>query len=100
MFPATQIDLSVPSQDRRQHQRFPIAATAKYDLHGIKGQAVAANISSGGVFLKGSHLPVRKSIQVWIDWPVLLDNRCPLRLVIVGTTLRSDDEGTAVKIGR
>jgi hypothetical protein len=35
-----------------------------------------------------------------IDWPALLDQRCPLRLVITGKILRSDQTGTAVGIIR
>jgi hypothetical protein len=56
------------------------------------------DISSGGVFLKTHQiLPVGKRIQVFINWPVLLDQRCPLRLVITGKVLRSDEAGAAVR---
>ena len=87
--------------ERRQHQRFPIAAQAQYTLTGTRGRAVTSDISSGGVFVKTDRiLPLGKQIQLLVDWPALLDQRCPLRLVIVGRILRSDDVGTAIGIIR
>jgi len=87
--------------ERRQHQRFPITAQSQYILAGSKEQATTTDISSGGVFLKTAKiLPVGKQIQVLIDWPALLDQRCPLRLVIIGKVLRSAEGGTAVGIIR
>jgi hypothetical protein len=54
-----------------------------------------------GVFLKTDKvLQVGESIQVLIDWPVALDQRCPLGLLIVGKVLRSNGAGTAVEIMR
>lgn len=87
--------------ERRRHQRFPITARSQYILAGIREQATTLDISSGGVFLKTEKiLPVGKQIEVLIDWPALLDDRCPLRLVIAGKVLRSDQAGTAVGIIR
>ena len=88
-------------RDRRQHQRFPISVRTRYLLDGAQGYATTVNISSGGVLLdtKGI-LPVGGQIQVWIDWPALLDERCPLRLVIAGRILRSTLHGTVVGITR
>ena len=87
--------------ERRQHQRFPITAPSQYILAGNRGQAITTDISSGGVFLKtDASLPVGKQIEVMIEWPALLDQRCPLRLVIFGKILRSNQAGTAVGIIR
>ena len=87
--------------ERRQHQRFPITAQSQYALAGKRAPATTLDISSGGVFFKAEKiLPVGKQIQVFIDWPALLDQRCPLRLVITGRVLRSDQTGTAVGIVR
>ena len=83
--------------ERRQHRRYPIIARSEYILAGNRGQGTTVNISSGGVFLKTDRLlPVGKQIQVFINWPVLLDQRCPLRLVMTGRVLRSDEAGAAV----
>ena len=82
---------------RRQHRRYPISAESQYILEENRGRATTVDISSGGVFLIAeTTLPVGKAIEVWIYWPVLLDHRCPLRLVICGKVLRSDARGTAV----
>jgi len=87
--------------ERRQNKRFPITAQSQYILGGNRAKATTLDISSGGVFLKAEKsLPVGKQIQVLIDWPALLDQRCPLRLVITGRVLRSDSAGTAVGIIR
>ena len=78
--------------ERRQRRRYPIFARSEYILAGNRVQATTLDISSGGVFLKTDQLlPVGKRIQVFINWPVLLDQRCPLRLVITGRVLRSDE---------
>ena len=87
--------------ERRQHQRFPITAQSQYILGGNREPATTVDISSGGVLLKTEKiLPVGKQLQVLIDWPALLDQRCPLRLVITGKVLRSDPTGTAIGIIR
>ena len=85
--------------ERRQSFRYPFTAHAQCILAGNRIQAKIQDIGSGGVFLKTDRmLRPCESIQVLIDWPVLLDQRCPLRLVIFGKVLRSDESGSAVKL--
>jgi hypothetical protein len=44
-----------------------------------------SNIGSGGVFLKAQNpLPVGQQVELFLNWPAMLDGRCPLRLVIQG----------------
>lgn len=89
------------ARERRRHQRFPINVGSRYLLDGTRGHATTVNISSGGVLLATKEiLPVGRAVQVWIDWPALLDDRCPLRLVITGRILRSTHRGTVVAITR
>ena len=91
----------VAQSERRQHQRFPITVQAQCILAGDGAQPTPLDISSGGVFLKTDRiLQLGESIQVLIDWPLPLDRRCPLPLVIVGKVLRSNWAGTAVEIMR
>lgn len=86
---------------RRQYQRFPIVAQAEYSFAGHRAPATTLDIGRGGVLLKtNTVLRVGEQIEVLIDWPVLLDQRCPLRLVIFGKVLRSNQAGTAVRITR
>src|SRR5689334_10245726 len=101
MSPAPNLKFNLAPCERRQTQRFPIAAQTQYIIAGMRGQAVTSDISSGGVFMKTTELlPLGKQIQLFIDWPALLDKRCPLRLVITGKILRSDESGTAIGIIR
>jgi PilZ domain len=79
----------------------PFTAQAECLLDGTQVLASTKDIGSGGVLLKAEKpLRLGESIQVSIDWPVLLDERCPLRLVIFGKVVRSDDSGSAVGILR
>ncbi len=49
------------------------------------------NIGSGGVAFSTDHnMAVGSYIQLSISWPVLLDESCPMRLVVFGRILRSD----------
>lgn len=93
--------LNAVQSERRQNVRYPFTAQAQCILAGIQTEARTRDISSGGVFLKTEAiLRVGESIEVLIDWPVLLDQRCPLRLLILGKVLRSDGSGSAVGIIR
>lgn len=89
---------SLATSERRRHQRYPITLLSEYILAGNRAQARTLNISSGGVLLKTDKiLSVGNEIQVFINWPVLLDQRCPLHCVISGKVLRSDETGTAIR---
>lgn len=89
--------LSFPQYERRRHQRFPISAQTEYITPGHRAQATTLDIGRGGVFLKTDRiLQVGSLIQVLIDWPMLLDQCRPLRLIIFGNVLRSNAAGTAV----
>ena len=101
MSPAPNLKTGVVPYDRRHHQRFPIRSAAQYIVSGVRGQAATVDMSSGGVLLKTEViLPVGKQIQLFIDWPALLDERCPLRLIVFGKVLRSSPSGTAIGILR
>lgn len=92
---------SVSGRERRQHRRYPIAVESEYIVKEERARTTTLDISTGGVLLKtNQRLPEGIPIQVLIDWPVLLDQRCPLRLVIGGIVLRSDARGTVVGIDR
>ena len=93
--------LSFVQHNRRRYHRFPLIAHAEYVLDGHRANATTLDIGSGGVFLKtGRTLGCGQQIVVLIDWPVLLDHRLPLRLVVFGKVLRSNEAGTAVGITR
>jgi PilZ domain-containing protein len=88
-------------RDRRQHYRFPITAQAEYVMAGHRANATTLDIGSGGVLLKtGKILRIGQPIEVLIDWPVLLEERLTIRLVVFGRVIRSNGSGTAVGIIR
>jgi hypothetical protein len=101
MSPTVNLQPSSVPRERRRHQRFPISSAAQVILSGVRGDAVTVDISSGGVLFKSNKLlPLGRRVELLIDWPVALDDRCPLRLMIHGRILRSDLAGTAVEIVR
>lgn len=87
--------------ERRRYHRFPIVAQAEYILAGHRAQATTLDIGRRGVLLKtDTILRVGQPIEVLIDWPALLDQRCPIRLVVCGKVIRRDWARTAVGITR
>jgi hypothetical protein len=50
------------------------------------------------LFKPETPLPVSESIELALEWPVLLDGTCHLQLVLHGYIVRSDPAGTAIQI--
>jgi len=87
--------------ERRQRTRFPIELRVRYATGGrreIAGAGKTVNISSRGVLISSAHeLSPDTSIRVAIEWPVLIDDVCPLALHIHGTVVRSESGLVAVR---
>ena len=91
---------------RRIKRRFRIEQDVRYKM--LYGQRVAetgsgktTNISSGGVcFTTDNMLSIGIPVELSMNWPVLLNQSCPLKLMIYGCVVRSSDEGSAVAIER
>jgi hypothetical protein len=94
------------SPDRRSKCRFPIEHELRYKLLARGGRVVetgtgkSLNISSAGIWFNTPNLLRNVSIELSLDWPVLLHNARPMLLVIYGSVIRSNDEGTAATIER
>jgi hypothetical protein len=96
--------VSARSPEKRLHERYPISLNAQYRLL-RRGRRIAGagpgrviNIASGGVlFQTEDELPLGTSIELLISWPVRLEGICPLKLVMRGRTVRTDDRGVAIK---
>jgi hypothetical protein len=92
--------------ERRARRRFPIGQDVCYKYlsgHGVsdKGVGKVLNVSSSGVrFTTERTLSIGKSVEVTVEWPALIDNRCLMKLVIEGWVVRSDSNSAAVKIER
>ena len=93
-------------RERRTKRRFEIAQDVRYKM--LYGQRIAEtgsgktlNISSGGVWFSTENmLTVGMPIEVSMGWPVLLNDSCPMKLMIYGCVIRSNEKGAAVAIER
>jgi PilZ domain len=92
--------------ERRLHQRYPIALDLRYNLADERqitclGSGRTLNISTGGILFETKDpLPSSGEIDLALDWPRLLDHGCPLKLLVRGRIVRSDERGTAVRMLR
>ena len=93
-------------RERRTKRRFQIDQEVKYKM--LYGQRIAEtgtgktlNISSSGVwFTTESMLTTGMPVEVSMNWPVLLNDSCPMKLMIYGCVVRSNEKGAAVAIER
>jgi hypothetical protein len=105
MYP-TRAKMELINQDRRDDRRYPIALELRYKViargrASLNGGGRTLNMSSGGVLFGGDQdLPAGAFVELSIHWPVLLQNTCPLTLLIVGRVVRCEDRTVAVKTSR
>src|SRR5947199_1869340 len=93
-------------RERRTKRRFEIDQEVKYKM--LYGQRIAEtgvgktmNISSGGVwFTTENMLTSGLPVELSMSWPVLLNDSCPMKLMIYGCVVRSNGKGAAVAIER
>ena len=93
-------------RERRMKLRFRIDQEVKYKM--LYGQRIAetgigrtTNISSGGVWISTeSMLQTGLPVELSMNWPVLLNDSCPMKLMIYGCVVRSNEKGAAVAIER
>jgi len=92
--------------DRRSKWRFAVARELRYKL--LEGDAIVAtgtgqtiDISSNGVAFLGQHvLTPGAFVELSISWPVLLDDSCPMRLVVFGRVVRNVKFASACTIDK
>ena len=73
----------------------------RYSVGGQAGWGELVNISSAGaLFTTERALSVGKRAELWVNWPVLLMEQVPLKLVIRGWIVRVEPGKAAVKTGR
>jgi hypothetical protein len=93
-------------RDRRIKRRFQIEQEVRYKM--LYGQRIAEtgtgktrNISSGGIwFTTDNTLTPGMPVELSMNWPVLLNDSCPMKLMIYGCIIRSSEKGAAVAIER
>jgi hypothetical protein len=77
--------------------RFPMERELRYKLLEqdrivAAGLGTTSNVSSGGVaFQADEELPTGSFIELSISWPALLDDVCPMRLIVFGRVVRGED---------
>ena len=104
--PEDKVLTSSADRERRTKRRFQIEQEVRYKM--LYGQRIAEtgsgrtlNISSGGVwFTTETMLTSGLPIELSMSWPVLLNDSCPMKLMIYGCVVRSNDKGAAVAIER
>jgi hypothetical protein len=93
-------------QERRAKRRFRIEQEVRYRLlygHRIAEMGVGrtVNISSGGVWMTTETvLSPGLPVELSVTWPALLNDVCPMKLMIYGCVVRSNERGAAVAIER
>ena len=94
-------------RERRLKRRFPIEQEVRFKM--LYGQRIAEtgsgktlHISSGGVWFTIEKMltAVGTPIELSMNWPVLLNDSCPMKLMIYGCVIRSSEKGAAVSIER
>ena len=90
--------------DRRHSDRFPIEREVRYRVLSKRsaedaGDGRTVNISSSGVLFTSGHvlLPGRR-LELSINWPAQLNDKCALRLVARGRVVRFEDGRAAMEI--
>lgn len=91
------------TSERRGAARFPIEQEVRYKVYGRNsvetGKGRTLNISSGGVlFTTSQALRAGDRLELSVNWPAQLDNKCPLKLVMTGRIVRVNDEHAAIAI--
>jgi hypothetical protein len=87
--------------DQRSRRRYPIKLEVEYTVNRrrVYGSARTLNISSGGVLFEvNDSLPASGPITLVLNWPILLDKVCPLKLVIDGHIVRNEGNRIAIRI--
>jgi hypothetical protein len=64
-----------------------------------KGEGRTVNVSSCGILFTCQHqLAVGRRVKLCISWPVLLNDKCALKLVVRGRVVRSEEGRVAIEI--
>ena len=92
--------------ERRAKRRFKIQQDVRYKL--LYGRNLAetgtgrtVEVSSSGVyFTTETTLAVGLPVELSMQWPALLNDTCPMKLMIYGCVVRSDANAAAITIDR
>jgi len=91
-------------RDRRHPERYPMERQVRYQVLGKRGieatgEGKTVNLSSRGVLFTCRHeLQRGRRVELYISWPVLLNDECALKLVVRGRVVRSEEGRAAIEI--
>src|SRR4051794_40996183 len=93
------------SADRRKASRYPVHQELRYRVIHREdhraGFGGTIDLSSSGIFFwSREEIPLGSFLEVSVNWPVLLDGSCALKLVVQGPVVRVDGGRVAVRIVR
>jgi c-di-GMP-binding flagellar brake protein YcgR len=102
----TRLPANSREHERRSKRRFDIQQDVRYKM--LYGQRIAetgagktVNVSSGGVWITTENtLTPGLPVELSMNWPVLLHDACPMKLMIYGCVIRSNSNGAAISIER
>jgi hypothetical protein len=100
------MDFKRPRNERRSKFRFAIERDLRYKIadDGVvvaSGSGQTINIGSGGIaFRTDQPLTPSLCVELSISWPVLLDQTCPMRLIVFGRVLRCNGRKSVCSIDR
>ncbi len=91
--------------ERRNALRFPIEQDVRYKIFNRNtievGSGRTVNMSSNGVlFTTERMLGPGERVELSVNWPAQLDNRCALKLVTMGRVVRTNGNVAAIAIER
>jgi PilZ domain len=96
--------LELELHERRSCNRYPIRLDVEYRLLNRRqverfGFGITLNISRDGILFHADEaLPIGRSIKLAMQWPLLLEGKCTLKLHMRGVIVRSDAKRAAVQI--
>lgn len=100
------MELRKKSTERRSKYRFDMQRELRYKVTGdgappVAGNGATVNMGSGGVAFAAEHtLRPGSFVELSIHWPVLLDDSCPMRLIVFGRVLRAQGRTAACSIDK
>jgi hypothetical protein len=89
--------------DRRIGRRYELELGVRFHYTSADrvlhvGRGVTAELSSYSVLLRTEEPPpAGVQLEMWIDWPFLLQGVCPLEVVVKGRVLQVSTRGTVVE---
>jgi hypothetical protein len=100
------MELRKKSIERRSKYRFEMKREMRYKVTGdgappVAGNGSTVNMGSGGVAFATEHaLKPGAFVELSIHWPVLLDDSCPMRLIVFGRVLRAQNHTAVCSIDK